>query len=121
MKKVLVISDDYCEDLRRDNFYQEAINSCLDKKEFILKIVEKYPIGTNLEYYDIVCLDFGMVGNLIMSQVKTLSKQKNLIIIGALHPEYIMNDEWYKKHFKGRAIMSFKFDELGVELKQKFK
>lgn len=93
MKKIktLILSDDYNSLLCEEGYYQSIVNYHPDEPYFDLTIRETCDLS-DLDNFDIVIFDYGLLGNLSLLQMKRLYKIKNLFVTSALGEYYLKGE-----------------------------
>jgi len=103
---VLIISDDYAESLIQTSYYQDAINFHDDEPKFYLSFDEKIDFE-EMNKYDLVVFDFGMIGNLDQQKINKLFKMKNLLVTSAMPENYIRGEDCYLPYVDFRIEMMY--------------
>lgn len=111
---ILIISDDYDEDLIKENYYQEMINYHKDEPKLHLifcEVATKKEIDDN----DIIVIDYGLIGDLDIDIYECLIKNKEKVCItSALPRRYIFPDS--KNHFLELFYVDFQIDLMYIDI-----
>ena len=107
--KLLVISDDYCDDLYKEGHYQNRMNYHEDEPKFDLTIIEKIDFSI-IKDYDFIVIDYGLFGDLDCKGLKEVSKRKNIFVTSAM-PESFVRGEGCINEF-----VDFKIEMMYIDL-----
>jgi len=107
--RLLVISDDYDEYLIKENYYESIMNYHEDEPTFSLTIREEVNLS-GLDEYDIIVIDFGLIGEMNMMQVNEVYENNKILLTSAMGISY------NKEFIPEKTFVDFRFELMYIDL-----